>query len=303
MGVLTFIPLFLQGVLGASATSSGLVLSPMMIAVMFSSNAGGYLVQRSGRYRSYVVLGTAIMLAGMYLFAGFDVSTGWGKAIIAMALVGFGIGLVIPVVNLAVQNAFSRQYLGVATASSQFFRQIGGTLGVAVFGTLVVTSLGDNIDRYLPAEVSTAAPPALVERLHDSEVLLREEGRQGLEPDFLALGSEGARLFDLAETAIVTSLADAIADVFMVAFLVAIGAMALSFLLPERVHSQEEPVATSPPQPLPAAPGAALPANARALVASQSRASRVGLLALAGGGLALYLLARRLLNNHQPNID
>jgi EmrB/QacA subfamily drug resistance transporter len=292
MGVLTFMPLFLQGVLGASATSSGLVLSPMMIAVMFSSNGGGYLVQRTGRYRTYVVIGTAIMLGGMFVMSRFSAGTGWPEAIVAMALVGFGIGLVVPVVNLAVQNAFSRQYLGVATASSQFFRQIGGTIGVAVFGTLVVTALGSNIDKNLPAEVSQTAPPALVERIHDSEVLLREEGRNSLEPAFLAIGDEGARLFEVTLTAIKTSLADAVADIFLVAFLVAIIAMALSFFIPERVHSQEVAAGSpqAPPSPLPALDGAP------ALVATEQRRANLGLLALVGGGVAVVLLARRILN-------
>jgi len=315
MGVLTFMPLFLQGVLGASATSSGLVLSPMMIAVMFSSNGAGYLVQRSERYRSFVVGGTAILLAGMFVLSRFSASTGWPEAIVGMALVGFGIGLVVPVINLAVQNAFSRQYLGVATSSSQFFRQIGGTIGVAVFGTLVVTGLSSNIDRNLPAEVTATVPPALEQRLHDSEVLLREEGRESLEPAFLALGDEGARLFEATLAAIKTSLADAVADVFLVSFLVAIVAMALSLFMPERVHATDPPVAPSAPEAAPhpavAAPepdsvpatSASLlpvprPATTRALVTTQPRTPRIGWLALAGGGLIIAVLALRLLNNH-----
>jgi MFS family permease len=302
LGILTFMPLFLQGVLGASATSSGLVLSPMMIAVVFSSNGVGYLVQRTGRYRTYVVAGTIVLLAGMFLLSRFGASTTWPEAILGMALVGFGIGLVVPVVNLAVQNAFSRRYLGVATASSQFFRQIGGTIGVAVFGTLVVTSLASNIDRNLPVEVTETAPPALVERIHDSEVLLREQGRKSLEPAFLDIGSEGARLFEATSAAIKKSLADAVADIFFVAFLVAIIAMALSVFMPERVHDQEIPDRESllPPTPrmAPALAPSAAPPNASAFVATPTRAPRLTWFALAGGGLALLVLARRALNNN-----
>ena len=335
MGVLTFMPLFLQGVLGASATSSGLVLSPMMIAVMFSSNGGGYLVQRTGRYRSFVVSGSVVMLAGMFVLSRFSAATNWPEAIFGMALVGFGIGLVVPVINLAVQNAFSRRYLGVATASSQFFRQIGGTIGVAIFGTLIVSALASNIDRNLPTEVIESAPPALVERLHNSEVLLREEGRESLEPAFLELGSEGPRLFEITLAAIKTSLADAVAEIFLVAFLVAIVATALSFLVPERVQSQEAapmptappPTHQSPPEPQPAAvaapnpapavsvntvatnpvPPAAQPALVAArnpgaaaspLVAAPPRGPRLGWIALAGGAFALVLLALRLFNGH-----
>jgi EmrB/QacA subfamily drug resistance transporter len=300
LGVLTFMPLFLQGVLGASATSSGLVLSPMMISVMIASNGGGYVVQRTQRYRTIIVSGTAVLLGGMFVLSRFSASTTWPEAIFGMALVGFGIGLAVPVINLSVQNAFSRRYLGVATASSQFFRQIGGTLGIAVFSTLVVTGLGNNLDRNLPAEVTETVPPSLAERLHDSEVLLREEGRKGLEPAFLELGDEGTRLFDLALSAIKTSLADAVADIFLVAFIVAIVALALAAMMPERVTSQEEPVTIPEPPQQPAAAVAPTPtpSAASALVANGGRGPRLGWLAVAGGGVVALFVARRLFNNH-----
>jgi EmrB/QacA subfamily drug resistance transporter len=300
LGVLTFMPLFLQGVLGASATSSGLVLSPMMISVMIASNGGGYVVQRTERYRTIIVSGTAVLLGGMFVLSRFSASTTWPEAIFGMALVGFGIGLAVPVINLSVQNAFSRRYLGVATASSQFFRQIGGTLGIAVFSTLVVTGLGNNLDRNLPAEVTETVPPPLAERLHDSEVLLREEGRKGLEPAFLELGDEGTRLFDLALSAIKTSLADAVADIFLVAFIVAIVALALAAMMPERVTSQEEPltVPEPPQQPAAAVAPTTSPSAASALVANGGRGPRMGWLAVAGGGVVALMVARRLFNNH-----
>jgi hypothetical protein len=208
-------------------------------------------------------------------------------------------------VNLAVQNAFSRQYLGVATASSQFFRQIGGTIGVAVFGTLVVTGLASNIDRNLPPEVLDVAPPALESRLHDSEVLLREQGRNSLEPDFLAL-DDGARLFDVTLTAIRTSLADAVTNVFFVAFLVAIGAFALAVLMPERVHTPESASAAGPSPPSPQPAPAAVPATSSVsgLVAEPDRPPpRFGRLALAGGGLVIALLAIRLFNNGHNRLE
>ena len=116
----------------------------------------------------------------------FKVDTGWVEAITGMALVGVGIGLAVPVINLAVQNAFSRRYLGIATSSSQFFRSIGATLGVAIFGTLVVTGIQDNIDRTLPVAVTDAATPRLIEQLHEPDVILSTHGRASLEEGFLA---------------------------------------------------------------------------------------------------------------------
>jgi hypothetical protein len=175
----------------------------------------------------------------MFVLSRFSAATGWPEAIAGMMLIGLGIGLAVPVINLAVQNAFDRRYLGVATASSQFFRQIGGTLGVAVFGTLVVSGIHANLDANLTAEVRDAASPALMERLSDPAVLLTPAGRGGIEESFLALGSNGAKLLRAALEAVETSLADALAEVFFVGFVVSIGALGLSLLMPERpVHAE-----------------------------------------------------------------
>jgi hypothetical protein len=155
-----------------------------------------------------------------------------------MALVGAGIGLGVPVVNLAVQNAFSRRYLGIATSSSQFFRSIGSTLGVAVFGTIVVGGIQDNIDRKLPAEVREAASDEMVAHLGEPEIILSNHGRAELEERFLELDN-GQSLFDSALTAVESSLTDAVTDVFVIGFLVAVIAFALSVLVPERPRHAE----------------------------------------------------------------
>ncbi|HLG11557.1 MAG TPA: MDR family MFS transporter [Dehalococcoidia bacterium] len=250
--VITFIPMYLQGVLGASATSSGLVLSPMMIAVAVGSNAGGFLVARTGRYRSFVLAGAAALVAGMFMLTRFEVDTGWAEAIAGMALVGVGIGLAVPVINLAVQNAFPRRYLGIATSSSQFFRSIGSTLGVAIFGTLVVTSIQDNIDRTLPVAVTDAATPQLIEQLHEPDVILSPHGRASLERGFLELDGDGQSLFDSTIQAIESSLTDAVTDVFLIGFLVAVLAFVLSALVPERPrHAELEEMTNSPPRTAP----------------------------------------------------
>ena len=254
MGVLVFMPMFLQGVLGASATSSGLVLSPMMIAVVVASNAGGVLVSRTGRYRSFIVAGSLALLLGMFALTRFTVDTGWLEAIAGMAMVGFGIGLAVPVINLAVQNAFPRRYLGVATSSSQFFRSVGSTLGVAIFGTLVVTSIQSNINQNLPQSVTDAASPQLIAQLHEPDVILSTHGRASLEQGFVDLGAEGQGLYDDTLRAIEVSLTDAVTDVWVVGFLVAGVALALSFMVPERPrHSEyaEDTIVVSQPQPRP----------------------------------------------------
>jgi EmrB/QacA subfamily drug resistance transporter len=234
VGVLTFMPLFLQGVLGASATSSGLVISPMMIAVVVASNAGGRIVTGSQRLRWPIVIGSALIVAGMYVLSQFTATTTWPEAIVGMILVGIGIGLSVTIVTVAVQNSSPPRYLGVATSSTQFFRSIGSTLSVAVFGTLIVTGIQSNLDRNLPANISETAPAVLVTRLHDADVILSARGREEIEQDFLDLGPQGESLYDQARGAIEKSLADAVVQVFVAGFIVAAIALALSFLVPDR---------------------------------------------------------------------
>ena len=234
VGVLTFMPLFLQGVLGASATSSGLVISPMMIAVVVASNAGGRIATGSQRLRWPIVIGSALIVAGMYVLARFTATTTWPEAIVGMVLVGIGIGLSVTIVTVAVQNSSPPRDLGVATSSTQFFRSIGSTLSVAVFGTLIVTGIQTNLDRNLPPNVTELAPASLVQRLHDADVVLSAQGRENIEQDFLDLGPQGEALYDQARVAIEQSLADAVVQVFVAGFIVAAIALALSFLVPNQ---------------------------------------------------------------------
>ena len=244
VGVLTFMPLFLQGVLGASATSSGLVISPMMIAVVVASNAGGRIATGSQRLRWPIVIGSALIVAGMYVLARFTATTTWPEAIVGMVLVGIGIGLSVTIVTVAVQNSSPPRHLGVATSSTQFFRSIGSTLSVAVFGTLIVTGIQTNLDRNLPASVTDAAPAALVQRLHDADVVLSAQGRENIERDFLDLGPGGESLYDQARVAIEKSLADAVVQVFVAGFIVAAIALALSFLVPDQPRRVEHAAET-----------------------------------------------------------
>lgn len=259
-GILTFMPIFLQAVLGASATNSGLVLSPMMLAVVLASNLSGQMVSRSGRYRRLIILGGAVLLGGMFTLSRFGTGTSWPQAVAGMALVGTGIGLGMPLLNLAVQSSVGRRHLGVATSSSQFFRQIGATLGVAVFGTLVATGIHSNLERNLSGTVTSAVPAPLVSRLEDADVVLSPNGRQALAAEFAALGPEGEGLFDEALAAVRLSVSDALTGVFSIGFAVAAATLALAFFLPDQRLATSWAEAAEAPRP----EGAAAEAPARA---------------------------------------
>jgi MFS family permease len=140
-GAITFLPLYLQLGLGVSATQSGMVMLPMMFGLILSSTISGRLVTRLGRYKPMMLFGAVMMLAGIFLMTQMGPDTrAWGVAIRVFVL-GVGLGPAQGLFALAAQNAVPLNRIGVATSSSQFFRQIGSTVGVAVFGAVMTHAL------------------------------------------------------------------------------------------------------------------------------------------------------------------
>lgn len=231
-GTIAFMPMFIQGVLGSSATNSGLVTMPMMLGLVVASTLAGQLVTRWGRYRVLVVGGGIVLAAGMFLMSRMDQGTVHMVAVRNMVIVGAGLGLSMPILGLVVQNALPYRLLGVATSSTQFFRQIGGTLGIALFGTLVTTHLRDNLRAELPADVQ-GMPDPLLERLEDPQVLLSPSALDRLREGFAALGAEGPRLFSETIDSMQAVLSEALTGVFFLGLLVSIAALAVSVFLRE----------------------------------------------------------------------
>lgn len=149
-GAASYLPSYLQMVEGVSATASGLLMLPMMGGVVLASVVSGQLIARSGRYRGYPMLGCALAALGMWLLSGLDADTSRAAYGSWMAVLGLGIGCVLPVLILAVQNSVPPADLGTATSANNYFRQIGGSVGAAVFGTLFIHRLADALARELP---------------------------------------------------------------------------------------------------------------------------------------------------------
>jgi EmrB/QacA subfamily drug resistance transporter len=156
-GVISFLPLYLQLVTGASATNSGLLLLPLMFGLLGASTISGQLISRTGRYKVFPVTGTAVASAGMWLLSTMTPDTGRATASLYMIVVGIGIGLVMQVVVMATQNAVDRRDLGIATGTVSFFRSVGGSFGVAAFGAIFTHRLADELARRLPADALARA--------------------------------------------------------------------------------------------------------------------------------------------------
>ena len=205
-GAIVYLPLFLQIVKGKSPTSSGLQLTPMMGGLLVTSIVSGRLISRFGHYRPFPIAGTAVVTIGMVLLSRLSVHSATSAAALYMLVLGLGLGLVMQVLVLAVQNAVAYRFMGVATSGAVLFRQVGGSIGVAVFGAIFANRLHDNLARRLPpsAHVPKTATPALVNRLPP-------------------------RLHDAYATAIAASLR----PVFVVAAAIVLVAFLLSWLLRE----------------------------------------------------------------------
>jgi EmrB/QacA subfamily drug resistance transporter len=154
-GALTFIPLFFQDVRGISAIQSGVRLFPLMGGLLVGSIGSGQLVSRTGRYKVFPVVGTALMTIGLYLMSLIGVSTGSWTMAAYMIVFGLGLGLILQVLTVAVQNAVPYEELGTATSGVTFFRSIGNSFGTAVFGAIFSNLLLGNV---LKALHLTSAP-------------------------------------------------------------------------------------------------------------------------------------------------
>lgn len=213
LGALSFLPLFMQVVNGASATESGLRLLPMMVGLLVASIGSGQLITRWGHYKIFPVVGTAVMTVGMFLMSRMDEYTTTAASSLYMLVFGLGLGLVMQVIVLAVQNSVDYKDLGVATSGATFFRSIGGSFGVAIFGSLFNARLTDNLAEAGPAGLQL--PP-------------------GVNPETVASSPEALRqLPPETRQGFVHAYAESLQSVFLMASFIIVVAFVLSLMLKE----------------------------------------------------------------------
>jgi EmrB/QacA subfamily drug resistance transporter len=166
-GAVTYLPLYLQIVKGHSPSSSGLLLTPMMVGLLVTSVGSGQLITRFGRYRPFPIAGTALMTLAMFLLSGIGVTMPVWLTALYMLVLGFGLGMTMQVLVLAAQNSVPYELLGVATSGSTLFRQVGGSIGVSIFGAIFANRLATNLHELLPPGVRppAAAEPSIVKAL------------------------------------------------------------------------------------------------------------------------------------------
>jgi EmrB/QacA subfamily drug resistance transporter len=164
-GSVTYLPLYLQIVKGASPTGSGLQMIPMMGGMLITSIVSGQLISRSGYYRKFPIIGTAIMTVGLFLFSRMNTTTSFAQALGTMMVVGLGLGMVMQVLVIAVQNAVEHKDLGVSTSAATLFRLIGGSVGTAALGALFSSRLAANLAALPANEVGVHSVKSISPRL------------------------------------------------------------------------------------------------------------------------------------------
>jgi len=236
-GVIIYLPLFMQGVMGVSATQSGGLLTPMMMGSVAGSIITGQLNLRLASYKPSAVIGSILVAIGMILFARMDAATLRSDVLIAMIIAGIGMGLLMPVYTVAVQNAAPRRHMGAATASTTFFRSIGSTLGVAIFGSILLTNYHRDFARGIPAGTPQAPLKAFL------NPLLLAQLRPQLESTFGQIPG-GLNLLQALFANVRTALLHGLQLIFVSSAVVMCGAVVLNIMLrnvPLRRHHAPEP--------------------------------------------------------------
>lgn len=205
-GAITFMPLYLQIAQGASPTMSGLLLIPMTVGILLSSIGSGRYMAKTGKYRILPLLGMSALILGMLLLSRLQPDTSLTVFSLSLATVGFGMGFIFPVITTSVQNAVPREQMGTATAAGLMFRQIGGSLAVAVFGAMFSARLAASLGDRIPTG---------------------DSGGMEIGPQMLA------GLPDMAKAMIGQAVVDALSPIYLLAAALAFCGLLVSFLLQE----------------------------------------------------------------------
>ena len=251
-GAIVFIPLFAQLVLGTTATASGTILTPLMVGLIVSSIITGQLISKTGKYKINVIVGMAGLTGGLLWLSNITTETTKTGLILRLAVTGLGLGSTIPVLNIAIQNAFDNSRIGVVSASSQLFRSIGGTVGTAIFGSVLNNSLTHKTASLASNSFVHASQKLQPLTAEKTQGLLSQTGQHAtLEALSKAPGVAG-EVIRHSYLALITgakvAFASSVAEVFLIGSAISALAFVLTFFLPEiplrkSDHSSSEDIA------------------------------------------------------------
>jgi MFS family permease len=176
--LVVYLPLYLQGILGESATNSGEVITPLTISLVIGAGFSGFLIARLGRYQAVTLVGIVLLTIGVFFMTRFTASTTILNAGLAMVVAGVGLGMFFPVQTLAAQNAIPRNRIGVGTGVITYLRALGQTLGSAIVGTVVNNTIASDLPNHVPANAQQQLTPAGWTAATNTQVLI-DSGYRG----------------------------------------------------------------------------------------------------------------------------
>jgi EmrB/QacA subfamily drug resistance transporter len=229
-GGIFFIPLYVQGVVGSSATSSGLVLTPLMLTSVVGSVVSGQLVSRLGKYKWIAILGMLVSVAGVLLLVRLNVNSTNNDVLLAMLVLGLGLGIGMSLYTLIVQNALPTK-IGQSTATLTFFRQIGGTIALAAMGSVMTAAYLPAFHGALPAAIIHAVPAQFLTAFNNPQILLSPTTLAQIQSHAAAMGPQSVAMLHQIIEAVKIGLAQGIHNVFVLSLgLMIVGLVAVLFL-------------------------------------------------------------------------
>ncbi len=246
-GAITFVPLFFQGVLSATATASGGYLTPMILGQVSGSFLSGQLLSRAGgHYRLQGVVGLGLMGAGIFLLSRMGIGTSYGVAVVNIVITGFGLGITMPLYTIAVQNAVPYNLLGIATSTVPFIRSIGASVGLAIFGSTMTSRFASGFNSLLSPELRAVLPASQIDSLsHNPQVLVSAESQAQLKQFLTQASPQGSQLFVQLQDALKRALSSALHEVFIISLVAAGVSLAIHLLIKEIPLRKEH--STAPP--------------------------------------------------------
>jgi MFS family permease len=245
-----FIPLFVQGVMGTSATASGSAVTPMTLTMVISSVANGQLIARTGRYKPFAIGGFLVGVAGLIGLSALGPGASYLAVVVVMLVMGLGLGSVGPTLTLAAQSAARHSEIGVVTSLQQFARSIGNTVGTAIFGSILTLRFAPEMQAALPEDVGLALPAPVLVMTQNPQALVDPSASAALKLALAESLPSMPEATDVVFTALRAGLAGSLHWVFLAAALIfGSGFVACLFMREVPISGRQKPTSVLIPSP------------------------------------------------------
>jgi EmrB/QacA subfamily drug resistance transporter len=229
-GSLMFLPLYVQGVVGMNAEQSGWVMSPMMLSFIIGSVTSGMIMSKTGRYKVLAITGAIVGAVGSYMLTRLDINTHYPYVVVCMVVLGIGIGSLMSLLNVAVQNAFPYEVMGTVNATQQFVGSLGGVIASPIFGSILAQGFQNKLTTALPAGLANLKGSLANVQ---PQALLTSEAQKQLAQQFNKFGPIGHQLYVSFIHAVKVALTSGMNRLFEVGFVFAVLCFLVAFVLPD----------------------------------------------------------------------